>query len=91
MELLQGCRSAQERSEVKSFISENVPNIDHPDESIARRAIALLEQHASSHGLRVVDALIAATAIENGCAIVTANVKHYRFITGLRIILFKAS
>ncbi len=61
MELLQGCQSRDEIRDLKGFINENIPLVLHPDESIGRRAIALLERHAHSDGLRVVDALIAAT------------------------------
>ena len=89
MELLQGCRNQEEARQVKAFFSENVSLVIHPDEVISRRAIALLEQHAFPHGLRVVDALIAATALETACSLATANVKHYRPIIGLHLIQFK--
>jgi predicted nucleic acid-binding protein len=61
----------------------------HPDEEISRRAIRLLELHALRAGLRVVDALIAATALEAGAALATANVRHYRAITGLSVVSFR--
>ena len=73
----------------KVFISENISFVIHPDEITSRRAIALLEQHALPHGLRVVDALIAATALETGSSLATANVKHYRPIARLQLIQFK--
>jgi hypothetical protein len=60
----------------------------HPTESICRRAIDLLALHAASHGLRVVDALIAATALEAGARLATANVRHYRTIADLGVIRF---
>lgn len=89
MELLQGCRSQKEGHEVKAFISENIFLVIHPDEIISRRAIALLEYHAFSHGLRAVDAIIAASALETAAALATANVRHYRFIAPLTLIQFK--
>lgn len=89
MELLQGCRNQEEARQVKAFITENISLVIHPDEIISRRAIALLEQHAFPHGLRVVDALIAATTLETGSSLVTANVKHYRPIARLHLIQFK--
>jgi predicted nucleic acid-binding protein len=89
MELLQGCRNQQEAHEVKAFISENISLVIHPDEIISRRAIALLEQHAFSHGLRLVDAIIAASALETASSLATANVKHYRVIAPLNLIQFK--
>jgi predicted nucleic acid-binding protein len=89
MELLQGCRNQQEAHEVKAFVSENISFVIHPDEIISRRAIALLEHHAFSHGLRVVDAIIAASALETVSSLATANVKHYRVIAPLNLIQFK--
>lgn len=89
MELLQGCRNLQEIRQVKTFISENIASVIHPNEIISRRATTLLEQHAISHGLRVVDALIAASGLETSSSIATANIKHYRPISTLNIIQFK--
>jgi predicted nucleic acid-binding protein len=89
MELLQGCRNQQEGRQVKAFISENISLVIHPDEIISRRAIALLEHHAFSHGLRVVDAVIAASALETASSLATANVKHYRVVAPLNLIRFK--
>lgn len=91
MELLQGCRNREEARQVKAFISENISLVNHPEETISRRAIALLEQHALAHGLRVVDALIAATALETASSLATANAKHYRPIARLQLIRFKPS
>jgi predicted nucleic acid-binding protein len=89
MELLQGCRNQQEAHEVKAFIAENISLVIHPDEIICRRAIALLEQYALSHELRVVDALIAASALETASSLATANVKHYRVIAPLNLTQFR--
>ncbi len=89
MELLQGCRSRREAQQVKAFTFDNIPVVIHPDESVSRRAIDLLEQHAFTHGLRLVDALIAATSVETGFSLATANLKHYRFIPRLHLLPFK--
>ena len=89
MELLQGCRNQEETHQVRAFVSENISFVIHPDESISRRAIGLLEHHAFSHGLRVVDAIIAASALETASSLATANVKHYRVIAPLKLIQFR--
>ena len=89
MELLQGCRSRIEVQEVKAFLSANVPAVLHPDEAVSRRAIGLLEDYGIGHGLRVVDALIAATVIELGFTLATGNAKHYRAIASLDILKFR--
>ena len=89
MELLQVCRNQQEGRQLKAFISENISLLIHPDEIICRRAIALLEQYAFSHGLRVVDTIIAASALETASSLATANVKHYRVVAPLNLIQFR--
>ena len=89
MELLQGCRDPRETRDAAVFVSQNLAAVIHPDETISRRAIRLLELHALRAGLRVVDALIAATALETGVALATANVRHYRAIAGLSVVGFR--
>jgi predicted nucleic acid-binding protein len=70
-------------------VSENLGAVIHPDESISLRAIRLLELHAFRGGLRVVDPLIAATALEARVALAPANVRHYRAIAGLSLVSFR--
>ena len=89
MELLQGCRDQREIREMALFVSENLSAVVHPDEAISKRAIQLLELYARRAGLRVVDALIGATALESNAALATANVRHYRAISGLSVIGFR--
>ena len=89
MELLQGCRDQRETRDTAIFVSENLSAVIHPDEVISKRAIQLLELYALRAGLRVVDALIAATALESRVALATADVRHYRTITGLPVIGFR--
>lgn len=89
MELVQGCRDRQELRTVREFIRENISNVLHPDEPISEKAIALLEGHASTDGLRTIDALIAATALREGQMLATANHKHFRKIAGLEVKRFQ--
>jgi predicted nucleic acid-binding protein len=89
MELLQGCRKAAEIRAVRAFLTHNVSSLIHPDENTSQRAIGLLELHAAAHGLRVVDALIAATALESGSALATGNLRHYRAIATLHLVAFR--
>ena len=41
-----------------------------------------------SHGLQMGDALIAATALDHGLLVLTANVKHFSAVEGLEIEAF---
>jgi predicted nucleic acid-binding protein len=89
MELLQGCRDQRETRDVARFVSENLAAVIHPDEDISRRAIRLLELHARHAGLRVVDALIAATALTVSAPLANANTRHYRAIPTLSLVRFQ--
>lgn len=51
----------------------------------------VLENLTLSHGLGMGDALIAATALEHGLPLLTANVKHFAPIAGLNIERFDAT
>ena len=53
--------------------------------ALSRRAAELIDALALSHGMRLAVALIGATAIEHGLTLVTANVKHFGTVPGLRI------
>lgn len=53
--------------------------------SDGERALSAFAQHHLSHGLGLLDALIAATAIGLGATLVTYNLKHYRMLTSLRM------
>jgi predicted nucleic acid-binding protein len=48
------------------------------DYTIGQIAGGLLRQFSKSHGLKIADALIAATAIQHKAALWTRNRKHYR-------------
>ena len=48
----------------------------------------LIDTYALSHSLQLGDALIAATALEHGLAVFTANTKHFDPIGGLHIEAF---
>jgi predicted nucleic acid-binding protein len=89
MELIQGYRSNDEVARVGEFVDRNVARLIYPDDRISRRATELLTIFAMSHGLRVVDALIAATSLEARGVLATANVRHYRFIQGISLQTFR--
>lgn len=57
--------------------------------AISERAAQLIDALALSNGLRLADALIAATAIEHKSTLFTANVKHFAAIDGLAIEAFE--
>lgn len=80
-EVLAGLRAGEEH-DVEALFSELgwVP----VEESIARRAGELARRYRASHaGIDDSDYLIAATALELGAELVTANVRHFPMLAGL--------
>src|ERR1700736_995101 len=73
LELIAGARNQSEISDIDIMVSayQAIP----PNEEIARRAYYLLKTYAKSYGLRTLDALIAATALEEGLTLITRNKK----------------
>jgi predicted nucleic acid-binding protein len=91
MELIQGCLNKKELRTVKQFINLNFSLVIYPDEKISEKAILLLERHASSDGLRTVDALIAASVLSGRNTLATANYKHFKNIPSLVVLKFEPS
>ena len=89
MEVQQGARSKLEMRTTRELFQQRGFRIVPLSESIGHIAAALIEEHATSHGLRIVDALIAATAREGGETLVTGNVRHFRVIANLDVKPFR--
>lgn len=83
MELLQGVRDNAELRLLRRTARLNGWRILPLTEAIGHRATLYIERFGLSHGLRLADALIAASAVEAGSALLTANARHYRCISDL--------
>jgi predicted nucleic acid-binding protein len=88
IELAQGCRDKAELARLKKGLAARHTEILPITPAISERAASLIDSLALSHGLRLADALIGATAIELGAALITANVKHFAAVEGLVIEAF---
>ena len=88
LEVLQGMRNKAELAAVKKMLDRRRATMLPVTEAITQRAIALLELLTLSHGLQMGDALIAATALEHGLPVLTANVKHFSAVEGLEVEAF---
>jgi predicted nucleic acid-binding protein len=84
MELIVGCRNNAELQRLERFL-RRFTMLDLI-ESSGQSAVALLRQYRLSHGLLIIDALIAATALARGETLYTKNVRHFHMIPGLRVI-----
>ena len=89
MELLQGSVNRNDAHLVKSFLADCRFSLLPLTENIGHRASIYMEEFASASGLRVADALIAATAAENRIALCTDDQKHFRAIQELELTVFR--
>jgi predicted nucleic acid-binding protein len=84
MELIQDARNA---SEVQQALKLVAPlKILWPTESDCNRALADFSTYHLSHGLGLLDALIAACAVGLSARLCTFNAKHYQPVPGLQIV-----
>jgi len=83
LELLVGARTQRETADLDLVLSgyQAIP----PNEDITRRAYYLIKTYARSHGLDTLDALIAATALEEGLTLATKNRKHFQMIAEVKL------
>jgi predicted nucleic acid-binding protein len=83
LELIAGARSQRDVADLDILISiyEQIPST----EGVMRRAYYLMKAHAKSAGLRTLDAVIAATALEEGLTLATKNRKHFQMIRELKL------
>ena len=89
MELMQGARSKLEARQIRESLRRLDFRIVPLTESIGATAAALIQEHSLAHGIQVVDALIAATAIESGQPLCSANAKHFRPVQSLSCVVFR--
>ena len=83
MELMVGALNKREVNIIKKAFSDfEIIEISEP---ISIKAKNLIESFTKSHGLQIPDALIAATALELGVPLCTANIKDFQFIPDLQL------
>lgn len=85
LELAQGCRSKDELQRVKRGLAAQQTQILPLTAAVSQRAMELIEAHALADGLRLADALIAATAMEHDLTLLTGNTKHFAAVEALKI------
>lgn len=86
-ELIEGTKNTQGLKDVERLC--NSLTVLPIDSQACGTAIRLMYSSFLSHHLKFLDALIAATAMEHNLTLVTANVKHFSFIKGLKLTDWK--
>ena len=83
MEFVVGARNPQEASQIDKFLEQTA--IVPLAAEIGEFAYELLKQHCRTHGLRVFDAIIAATAVLTRATLATRNRRHFRMVRELKV------
>lgn len=86
-ELYAGVREGQEKKVLECALDSCI-KID-PDTEIATLGGLYRRDYGKSHGVGLVDALIAATARLHGCQLVTLNKKHFPMLENVLIPYYK--
>jgi len=81
LELIVGARNKKEVTQIDQLVA--VYSAVPLTTEIGNSSYGLLGQFAKSHGLRVFDSLIAATAIEENLTLLSKNKKHFQMISNL--------
>jgi len=88
MELAQGCRDKAELARLIRSLAARNTDVLQVTPAISERAAELVDSLALSHGIRLADALIGATAIVHGATLMTANTRHFEAVQNLVIEAF---
>lgn len=89
MELLQCARDRKEQRLSRSFVADMGFVLLPLTEAVGHRALVYVEEYGLSAGMRAGDALVAATAIESGLTLCTANAKHFRAVKELDLAVLR--
>jgi predicted nucleic acid-binding protein len=85
MELYKGAVNREQLTTITRFLTRNHILCLPVSAAASQRAVALLHDYGLAHGLGIPDALIAAIVLEDNHTLVTSNLRHFRFIAGLRL------
>jgi len=83
MELLQGAHDRREAKIIGNFLKSYGFQVLPLTENIGHRALIYVEQYSLQVELGAVDAIIAATAVENDLTLATCNRKHFSVVREL--------
>jgi hypothetical protein len=89
MELIQGAKNKQEARTIRSFLKEYGFELLALTENIGHRAAIYIDEYSLVSGLRMADALVAATALENRTALCSGDYGHYKALKDIEIIRFR--
>lgn len=89
MELLQAAKDRGQHAIIKQYMRDLSFIVLPLTENIGHRALVYIEEYGLSSGMRAGDAIVAATASENGLMLATGNSRHFRPIKDLSLKIFR--
>lgn len=89
MELLQAARDKRQHAVIKQYVRDLSFSVLPLTEGVGHRALVYVEEYGLSSGIRAGDAIVAATATENGLTLATGNARHFRPIKDLSLKIFR--
>jgi hypothetical protein len=85
MELVQGVRNKKELKEMRIFLAQFARAV--VGEEQIRKGLEIQQKYFLSHGIGILDSLLAGTAVVNGWKLVSRNSKHFDFIDELDLFV----
>ena len=89
MELLQAAKDKGQHAVIKHYLRDLSFIVLPLTENIGHRALVYIEEYGLSSGMRAGDAIVAATATENGLSLATGNARHFRPVKDLSLKVFR--
>jgi len=84
MELYQGAMNKNDLAFIKKEIANfKVLNINHEIISLAKQ---IIERYSLSHNIKIIDAIVASTAMIYDLELMTLNFKDFRFIKQIKLV-----
>ena len=84
LELLQGALNKRQARDTEAYLARFA--LLHLTPSISARAIDIVRSYSQTSGLRLADALIAATCLEENLPLLSFNIKDFRQVQGLTLM-----
>lgn len=89
MELIQGMRDKDEFRKFQKQFKKWKTEVIHIDQEISSRAVFYVQEYSLNQSMKLADALIAATSVQNSEVLATANDRYYRFVPNIEIKKFR--
>ncbi len=87
IELYQGAPDKKTLRQIKGFVEDSFEAVLLLSPASSRLAAELVEKYALSQGLRLADALLAAIALSEQATLVSGNVRHFKPIADLLLVV----